>query len=172
LLPATEPPPQPKSLILSKPRNKAARSSRKFFRNDRWKTSPTRAGFKIRDENRKRAEIPVRFEIVSNETNSPDWSSAYETAGTSSRFRLTVVHCRQSRRLFSGGQQFTNEPGQQPNHDPLRRLDFWIADLGLNSSIGPIKDFEIELRKTRLCRVLKARTHIRARPYSRSFFQD
>lgn len=113
---------------------------------------------KIRDGNRKRTEIPVKFEIVANETNSPGWSSAYETAGTNSHARLTVVHGENQPGVYflTANNSQTNLAKNQ-TMIPFADSDFWIADLGLEFFHWPgQKLLKSELRKSRLCRVLES----------------
>jgi hypothetical protein len=113
----------------------------------------------IRDENGKRFDIPIRFQIVVTELNSLNWISSYQTILTNNGIKLMVIHPPDTGlngyRLFRDGVQ-KNLVGDE-TMIPFANSDFWIADLGLEFFHWPEqKILKRELRRSRACTVLES----------------
>jgi hypothetical protein len=128
---------------------------------------------KIRDAQRKRKEVSVKFELFLTTTN---WQSLYVASWTNQVETLVIIHAAdQPDAYFYHTNYFADRVpllGDIPvlGHlfrspkltdaelvAPFAGSDFWLADLGLEFFHWPEqKILKTELRKSRLCRVLES----------------
>ena len=111
---------------------------------------------KIRDADRRRSEVPVKFEIVAGETH---WTSRYQAgpAGTNAT-ELTVVHTPDQPNDY---RLVRNDRTQSLAGDetmiPFAGSDFWVADLGLEFLHWPDQRLlRKEMRRGQSCDVLQS----------------
>jgi hypothetical protein len=113
--------------------------------------------FKIRDAQKHRREIPIRFQLTADRAGSPGWEARYETTGTN-RWLLTISHsANQPNRYRLVGPDGPADLNGNETAIPFAGSDFWITDFGPDFLFWPEqKILKKEFHKNCACVVLES----------------